>query len=90
MYLIFCIWIQKQPACLKQLTFSGWNPPPGKRKMNGDLMYLHIITAEDKRFHLTASTRGFYVNQYKLNLLLSKVTKKIKFFLIFKLHRWYF
>lgn len=55
--------------------------------MNGDLMYLHIITAEDKRFHLTASTRGFYVNQYKLNLLLSKVTKKIKFFLIFKLHR---
>lgn len=52
----------KQPACLKHLTFSGWNPPPGKRKMNGDLMYLHIITVEDKRYHLTASTRGFFVN----------------------------
>ncbi|RNA07911.1 clustered mitochondria -like protein [Brachionus plicatilis] len=50
------------PSCLKQLAFSGWNPPPGKRKMKGDLMYLHAITNEDKRYHLTASTRGFYVN----------------------------
>ena len=49
--------------CLKQLTFSGWNPPNGKRKMHGDLLYLHVITNEDKRFHITASTRGFYVNQ---------------------------
>lgn len=53
----------KQPSCLKQLTFSGWNPPPGKRKMKGDLMYMHVITNEDKRYHLTASTRGFYINQ---------------------------
>ena len=53
----------KQPACLKQLTFSGWNPPPGKRKMKGDLMYLHVITVEDKRYHLTASLKGFFVNQ---------------------------
>ncbi|CAF0764388.1 unnamed protein product [Brachionus calyciflorus] len=53
----------RQPSCLKQLTFSGWNPPPGKRKMKGDLMYLHVITNEDKRYHLTASTRGFFVNQ---------------------------
>ena len=53
----------KQPACLKQLTFSGWNPPQGKRKMKGDLLYLHIITCEDKRYHITASVRGFYVNQ---------------------------
>ena len=30
--------------------------------MKGDLMYLHVITNEDKRYHLTASTRGFYVN----------------------------
>ena len=53
----------QQPPCLKQLTFSGWNPPPGKRKMKGDLMYLHIITMEDKRYHVTASTKGFFVNQ---------------------------
>ena len=31
--------------------------------MSGDLMYLHIITVEDTRYHLTASTRGFFVNQ---------------------------
>jgi protein TIF31 len=49
--------------CLKQLTFSGWNPPNGKRKMKGDLLYLHVITNEDKRFHITACTRGFFVNQ---------------------------
>ena len=54
---------QQAPACLKQLTFSGWNPPPGKRKMKGDLMYLHVITCEDKRFHITASVKGFFVNQ---------------------------
>lgn len=50
------------PTCIKQLAFSGWNPPPGKRKMKGDLLYLQIITCEDKRYHLTASTKGFYVN----------------------------
>ncbi|RWS27357.1 hypothetical protein B4U80_02506, partial [Leptotrombidium deliense] len=50
-------------TALKVLTTSGWNPPPGTRKLHGDLMYLYVITLEDKRFHLTASTRGFYVNQ---------------------------
>jgi protein TIF31 len=54
---------QRPPNCLKQLTFSGWNPPIGKRKMKGDLMYIHVITNEDKRFHITASTKGFFVNQ---------------------------
>lgn len=50
------------PQALKVLTASGWNPPPGTRKLHGDLMYLYVVTLEDKRFHLTASTRGFYVN----------------------------
>lgn len=45
------------------LTTSGWNPPPGFRKMHGDLMYLYAITLEDKHFHITACTRGFFVNQ---------------------------
>jgi len=56
---------REQPAkltCLKVLTPSGWNPPPGYRKMHGDLMYLQIITLEDKHYHVTASTRGFFVN----------------------------
>ncbi|XP_064613214.1 LOW QUALITY PROTEIN: clustered mitochondria protein homolog [Liolophura sinensis] len=54
---------QKAPACLKVLTYSGWNPPPGTRRLHGDLLYLYVVTLEDKRFHLTASARGFYVNQ---------------------------
>ncbi|RWS13928.1 hypothetical protein B4U79_14102 [Dinothrombium tinctorium] len=53
----------KNLTALKVLTMSGWNPPPGTRKLHGDLMYLYVITLEDKRFHITASTRGFYVNQ---------------------------
>lgn len=26
-------------------------------------MYLYVVTLEDKRYHITSSTRGFYVNQ---------------------------
>ena len=28
--------------CLKVLTPSGWNPPPGHRKLHGDLLYLQV------------------------------------------------
>ena len=45
------------------LTMSGWNPPPGPRKLHGDLMYLFVVTLEGKHYHLTASTWGFYLNQ---------------------------
>ena len=31
--------------------------------MHGDLLYVFVVTLEEKRFHITASTRGFYVNQ---------------------------
>merc|ERR1719383_1221026 len=58
--------LKEQPIklnCIKVLTPSGWNPPPGHRKLHGDLLYLQVITAEDKHYHITASTRGFYVNQ---------------------------
>ncbi|ROT81544.1 hypothetical protein C7M84_025309 [Penaeus vannamei] len=54
---------QKSPQCLKVLTMSGWNPPPGPRKLHGDLMYLYVVTLEGKHFHITASTWGFYLNQ---------------------------
>lgn len=53
----------KPLQCLKVLTMSGWNPPPGNRKMHGDLMYLYVVTAEDRHVSITASTRGFYTNQ---------------------------
>lgn len=54
---------QKTPLALKVLTTSAWNPPPGPRKLHGDLMYLYVVTMEDKRFHISACPRGFYVNQ---------------------------
>ncbi|KAH9512922.1 hypothetical protein Btru_037008 [Bulinus truncatus] len=54
---------QKPIRCLKVLTYSGWNPPPGNRRMHGDLLYLHVVTLEDKRYHITGCTRGFYLNQ---------------------------
>ncbi|XP_045772726.1 clustered mitochondria protein homolog [Maniola jurtina] len=53
----------KAPQCLKVLTTSGWNPPPGPRKMCGDLLYLHVVTLEERNFHITACPRGFYLNQ---------------------------
>lgn len=53
----------KVPQAVKVLTTSSWNPPPGPRKLHGDLMYLYVITMEDKRFHITACPRGFYINQ---------------------------
>lgn len=60
----FCLVLCVQPMqCLKVLTMSGWNPPPGNRKMHGDLMYLYIVTVEDRHISITASTRGFYLNQ---------------------------
>ncbi|XP_068572202.1 clustered mitochondria protein homolog isoform X2 [Cebidichthys violaceus] len=49
--------------CLRVLTMSSWNPPPGNRKMHGDLMYLNVLTMEDKELNITSSTRGFFLNQ---------------------------
>lgn len=54
--------LPKSPCALKVLSISGWNPPPGHRKLRGDLMYLYVVTLEEKRFHITSSIRGFYVN----------------------------
>lgn len=53
----------KGPQALKVLTTSPWNPPPGQRKLHGDLMYLYVVTMEDKRFHISACPRGFFINQ---------------------------
>ncbi|XP_054737292.1 protein clueless [Anastrepha obliqua] len=53
----------KPPQALKILTSSAWNPPPGPRKLHGDLMYLYVVTMEEKRFHISACPKGFYINQ---------------------------
>ncbi|KAG8596885.1 hypothetical protein GDO81_002082, partial [Engystomops pustulosus] len=57
------IGIDKPPQCLKSLIMSGWNPPPGNRKMHGDLLYLTVVTMEDHYINITSSNRGFYINQ---------------------------
>uniref|UniRef100_A0A3B4ZTG7 Clustered mitochondria protein homolog n=1 Tax=Stegastes partitus TaxID=144197 RepID=A0A3B4ZTG7_9TELE len=54
---------RKPLQCLRVLTMSSWNPPPGNRKMHGDLMYLNVLTMEDRELNITSSTRGFYLNQ---------------------------
>ncbi|KAL3103177.1 hypothetical protein niasHS_002363 [Heterodera schachtii] len=51
-----------QLIALKQISFSAFNPPPGPRKMKGDILYLVVDTVEDRRFHVTCCTRGFFVN----------------------------
>ncbi|XP_069002269.1 clustered mitochondria protein homolog [Embiotoca jacksoni] len=53
----------KPLQCLRVLTMSSWNPPPGNRKMHGDIMYLNVLTMEDKELNITSSTRGFFLNQ---------------------------
>ncbi|XP_024122380.1 clustered mitochondria protein homolog [Oryzias melastigma] len=53
----------KPLQCLRVLSLSGWNPPPGNRRMHGDLMYINVLTLEDKELNITSSTRGFYCNQ---------------------------
>ncbi|XP_065079467.1 clustered mitochondria protein homolog [Ochlerotatus camptorhynchus] len=54
---------KKGPQPIKVLTTSAWNPPPGPRKLHGDLMYLYVVTMEEKRLHISACPRGFFINQ---------------------------
>uniref|UniRef100_A0A914UNE2 Clustered mitochondria protein homolog n=1 Tax=Plectus sambesii TaxID=2011161 RepID=A0A914UNE2_9BILA len=49
--------------CVKSIALSGYNPPPGNRKMRGDVMYLVVYTLENRRYHITCCTKGFFVNQ---------------------------
>lgn len=53
----------KLPTCVKSIVFSGYNPPPGPRKLAGDLMYLEVTIADGAVFHITAHVNGFYVNR---------------------------
>lgn len=54
----------KVPQCIKDLFPSAWNPPPGPRRLAGDLLYLDVITLEDVHAIITASTSGFFVNRF--------------------------
>ncbi|KAI9254747.1 clustered mitochondria-domain-containing protein [Helicostylum pulchrum] len=55
------------PECIKSLTLSGWNPVPHRQKLKGDLLYLTVTTLEGEILHITASTKGFFVNSSSNN-----------------------
>ncbi|CAI2348397.1 unnamed protein product [Caenorhabditis sp. 36 PRJEB53466] len=52
----------KDLVALKDIAFSPFNPPPGPRKLKGDVLYIDLITVENRVYHVTCCTRGFYVN----------------------------
>lgn len=56
-------------ACLKSLSFSGFNPVSGNRRMMGDFYYLDVIPLDSDLSPavIVANTRGFYVSQSKDN-----------------------
>ena len=54
------------PATLKSgirsIAYSGWNPPPPARKLQGDICYIDIDTSNGV-FTLTAIASGFFLNR---------------------------
>ncbi|CAK4085469.1 unnamed protein product [Aphanomyces euteiches] len=51
------------PKCIESIIVSGFNPPPGPRKLAGDLCYLEVTLTDGKVLHVTAHVAGFYVNK---------------------------
>lgn len=50
-------------SCLKCLTYSTYNPPAGNRTLQGDILYLRVVTVTDEIIHITASSHGFFLNR---------------------------
>ncbi|KAF0692958.1 Aste57867_16004 [Aphanomyces stellatus] len=51
------------PKCIESIVLSGFNPPPGPRKLAGDLCYLEVTLTDRKVFHITAHVAGFFINK---------------------------
>ncbi|XP_062238065.1 clustered mitochondria protein homolog isoform X1 [Platichthys flesus] len=51
------------PSYLKDLCLSCWNPPPGHRKLQGDFLYISVVTMEGKRCDITSCPKGFFLNR---------------------------
>ncbi|XP_051278786.1 clustered mitochondria protein homolog isoform X2 [Dicentrarchus labrax] len=51
------------PSYLKDLSLSCWNPPPGHRKLQGDFLYITVVTVEGRRFNITSCPKGFFLNR---------------------------
>ncbi|CAL8347888.1 unnamed protein product [Lota lota] len=48
---------------LRDLSLSCWNPPPGHRKLQGDFLYVTVVTLEGSRYDVTSCPKGFFVNR---------------------------
>uniref|UniRef100_A0A3P8W163 Clu domain-containing protein n=1 Tax=Cynoglossus semilaevis TaxID=244447 RepID=A0A3P8W163_CYNSE len=51
------------PSYLKDLCLSCWNPPPGHRKLQGDFLYISVVTTEGRRCEITSCPKGFFLNR---------------------------
>uniref|UniRef100_A0A3B4BAE4 Clu domain-containing protein n=1 Tax=Periophthalmus magnuspinnatus TaxID=409849 RepID=A0A3B4BAE4_9GOBI len=54
------------PSCVRDLSLSCWNPPPGHRKMQGDFLYITVVTTEGRRCDITSCPKGFFLNRFHL------------------------
>lgn len=53
----------ESPSYLKDLSLSCWNPPPGHRKLQGDFLYITVVTMEGRRCDITSCPKGFFLNR---------------------------
>uniref|UniRef100_UPI0037E98104 clustered mitochondria protein homolog n=1 Tax=Semicossyphus pulcher TaxID=241346 RepID=UPI0037E98104 len=51
------------PSYIRDLSLSCWNPPPGHRKLQGDFLYITVVTMEGKRCDITSCPKGFFLNK---------------------------
>ncbi|XP_057687398.1 clustered mitochondria protein homolog [Corythoichthys intestinalis] len=51
------------PTYLRDLSLSSWDPPPGNRKLQGDFLYITVVTTEGQRCDVTSCPKGFFVNR---------------------------
>jgi hypothetical protein len=52
---------------IKGVAFSGYNPPPQKRRLSGDLFYIEVSTTSDGIVFISATANGFFVNKSTRN-----------------------
>jgi len=51
------------PKCLHRIRPSDYNPPPGNRKLRGDILFIEVVTLEGETLFLTAGADGFFINK---------------------------
>lgn len=48
---------QKAKPAIRNMGISSFNPPPGHRKVKGDVLYIYVDTVEKRRLHITCCTK---------------------------------